>query len=145
MALPPHCANTHMCTHMDADTEPHPQWVPNTSQTIQGCSQSSWNTTAEESISLFIYLILFIGITFIIKCLFAYVHKGKCMCVINSQATFFYCKTYGKRNGFISKWAACIIGYGSLINNALYKPQWIQPLECSSSGSQGVHNPQYFL
>lgn len=87
----------------------------------------------------------FTGITFVRKYLFVYVHKSKCLCAINSWATFVYRKTYGKRNEFISKWAACIIGYGSLINNGLYKPQWIQPLECYSSESQGVHNPQYFL
>lgn len=69
----------------------------------------------------------------------------KLMCAIKSQTTLFYCETYGKRNELISEWAACIIGYGSLINNGLYKPQWIQPLECYSSVSPGGHNPQYFL
>lgn len=72
------------------------------------------------------------------------VHAYKCKAIIKFQATFFL-NTCGKRNkGLISKWAACISGHGALINNGLYKPQWIQPLECYSSISQGVHIPSSF-
>lgn len=58
MALPPHCANTHICTHIDGESEPHPQWVSILSQAIRGCSQRTWNTTAQDSIILFASLLL---------------------------------------------------------------------------------------